>query len=214
MTNTNYLKQMAYTMLLREGIRALPLNPVSLIRRKTYRIKPYNTIAPSNESPEVIVEKYGNAFVAPSDNPKHDAPYILGINVDCSRLDREWALMHELAHIELGHVTDVMSYGGYEEAKEAMENEARTLALFMACPDVILEHLGINTAYDICNTCNIPYREALKKSQYFNSISYKLNSLRPESPLEKRLVYMFRDYIEDYHARSITRWEVSAELCF
>ncbi len=214
MTNTNYLKQMAYTMLLREGVRYLPLNPVSLIRRKTYRLKPYHQIAPPNESPELIVEKYGNAFVAPSDDSRHDAPYVLGVNANCSRLEREWALLHELAHIELGHVTDVMSYSGYDEAKEVMENEARSFVFFMACPDVILEHLGAKTANEICTICNIPYREALKKAQYFKSVGYKLNSLKPESPLEKRLLYMFRDYIEDYHTKKKIEWEISAELCF
>lgn len=214
MTNSNYLKQIAYTMLLREGIRYLPLNPVSLVRRKTYRLKSYHRIAPPNESPEVIVEKYGNAFVAPSEDSKHDAPYILGVNTSCSRLEREWALLHELAHIELGHVIDIMSYSGYDEAKNAMENEARALVFFMACPDVILEHLNVKTANEISIICNIPYKEALKKAQYFKSVGYRLNSLKPESPLEKRLVYMFRDYIENYHSKKHMQWEVSTELCF
>lgn len=211
--NSNYLKNRAYTFLLREGIKQLPIDCWSILDRRNYAITEYYKIPPEGESPMVLIREFGNAFVAPGNKPFKN-PYAIGINTYCDRLEQHWAVLHELSHIELGHVIDIMSASGFDEAAKALEDEAKALSSFIACPDVILEHLGAYSAGDIYKLCNVPYEVALEKSQYFRSMSYRLSALKPEDPLEKRLVYFFDGFIRKYNANKNIHLEFSDEFIF
>lgn len=213
--NNNYLKHRAYTFLLREGINSLPIDCWSILSRRNYAIEAYYKIPPVGESPEILIRKFGNAFVSPGSIPIN-APYVIGINTYCSRVEQHWAALHELSHIELGHVIDLMSASGYDESKKVLEDEAKALSLYLACPDVILEHIGAYSASEIYKICNVPYNIALEKAQYFRSIGYKISAMKPENPLEKRLVYFYHDFIVKYNSTKIqsTHLEFSDELSF
>lgn len=213
MTNNNYLKYRAYTFLLREGVNSLPIDCWSILDRRNYNIEAYYKIPPKGESPEILIRKFGNAFVSPGSTPIR-SPYTIGINTYCSKLEQHWAAVHELSHIELGHVIDIMSASGYNDAKNTLEEEAKALSLYLACPDVILEHIGAFTASEIYKICNVPYSIALEKAQYFRSMGYRLSSIKPENPLERRLVYFFRDFILKYNSAKNLHLEFSDELSF
>lgn len=211
--NNNYLKHRAYTFLLREGINSLPIDCWTILARRHYAIEAYYKIPPEGESPEILVRRFGNAFASPGSIPI-EFPYVIGINTYCSRVEQHWAALHELSHIELGHVVDLMSASGYDDSKKILEDEAKDLSSFIACPDVILEHLGAYSASEIYRICNVPYKVALKKSQYFHSMRYKVDSMRPEDPLEQRLVHFFHDFIIKYNANKNMHLECSDELSF
>ncbi|WP_320953616.1 ImmA/IrrE family metallo-endopeptidase [Enterocloster bolteae] len=214
MTRNEHLKALAYSFYMREAICGLPLDPIAILGRRDYTVKPYYEIPPPGESPKIIVRTLGNAFVTPRSEFKYRTHYIIGINTYCSKEEQRWALMHELSHIELGHVIDLIGNNGFGASKGVLEAEARDLSLFLACPDIILEHLDALTANKIYSICKIPYEIALKKSEYFRSLEYRLSALRPESVMEKRLVYTFQDYITEYYKKKVIKWEMSDELCF
>ncbi|MCB6343725.1 hypothetical protein [Enterocloster lavalensis] len=211
--NTNYIKNMAYTFILKENITSLPINALAILRRRKYYLRPYEQFHVFNATPEQIICVFGNAFVYPTRSAT--TPYGLGINMKCSFLERNWSVMHELGHIELGHVTHLMSASGsYDDVVIWAEREVELFCMYVMCPDVILQELNICSLEDIQRTCLIPRRKAEEKLDYFKGLEYKLKSFAPATPLEKNIRYNFRKYIDDYNSKQSCSWEFSAELSF
>ena len=135
--NTNYIKNMAYTFILKENITSLPINALAILRRRKYYLRPYEQFHIFNATPEQIICAFGNAFVYPTRSAT--TPYGLGINMKCSFLERNWSIMHELGHIELGHVTHLMSASGsYDDVVIWAEREVELFCMYVMCPDVML----------------------------------------------------------------------------
>ena len=150
--NTNYIKNMAYTFILKENITSLPINALAILRRRKYYLRPYEQFHVFNATPEQIICVFGNAFVYPTRSAT--TPYGLGINMKCSFLERNWSVMHELGHIELGHVTHLMSASGsYDDVVIWAEREVELFCMYVMCPDVILQELNICSLEDIQRTC-------------------------------------------------------------
>lgn len=204
---------MAYTFILKEKITALPVNALSILHKRKYYLRPYEQFHVFNATPEQIVSAFGNAFVYPTRSAT--TPYGLGLNMKCSLLERNWSVMHELGHIELGHVTHLMSAtGGRDDTVIWAEQEVELFCLFVMCPDVILQELNIRSTPDIQRTCLIPKRKAEEKTDYLKSLDYKIKSFAPATPLEKNVRYNFRKYIDEYNSKQSCSWEFSAELSF
>lgn len=208
-----YIKKIAYDLMLREGFTTLPINAIHSLVERHYYIRSYENIYEWDVDPEVIIRAYGDAFVYWTGC--EEIPYGLGINMSCDLREKNWTIMHELAHIELGHVTDVMGAAGELAPAQWAEEEVEMLCQYVMCPDVVLKELGIKKAQDIYNLCMIPYQKAMDKEKYFRGMEYKFRSFPPiKTPTEQLLLHNFSDYINRINAYQHGLFEFSCELCF
>ncbi len=186
----NYIKRLAYAFILREGITSIPVNSIRILKRRHYYLRPYDKIYELKATPEQIAYVYGDAFVYPTNySPK---PYGLGINMNCSLLECNYTIMHELAHIELGHVNKLMSASGILRAEQWAEDEVELFCLYVMCPDIILQELGIKKADEIARICCVPYRKARLKEMYLKKISL-FKTFR--TPTEQLILQNFKNHL-------------------
>lgn len=208
-----YIKRIAYALILREGFTTLPINAIHSLVERHYYIRPYENISELNVDPEVLRRAYGDAFVYPTGS--EETPYGLGINMECDLRERNWTIMHELAHIELGHVTEIMGAAGELIPAQWAEDEVNMLCLYVMCPDVVLNELGVKKADDIYDICKVPYEKAIEKEKYFRSLDYKLQAFPPiKTPTEQMILHNFSDFIYRYNFRIKRLLEFSKELCY
>lgn len=205
--DANYIKRLAYNFLLREGVTSLPVNAQHILKKRHYYLLPYTKVH-MDMTPKELTMAYGDAFVYPTGYDP--IPYGLGINMECTQVERNWTIMHELAHIELGHVTELTCASGFLSAERWAEEEVELFCLYAMCPDVVLKELNIRLAVDILAKCYVPYRKAVDKENQLKKFRL-LKSIK--TPTEQAILHNFKSYIDRENSLDIYKWEFSSELC-
>lgn len=130
-----------------------------------------------------------------------DAWYIIFDDSDTPQRIR-FTIAHELGHIFLGHE---MKYGyhtrKYNIVKPSDETEADMFAARLLAPACVLWGIGVKTAEDIAELCNISYTAARIRARRLETLRSRGKFL--SSQLERRVYDNFSEFIQNYRKGEI-----------
>lgn len=168
------LEKMAYDSLVKYMITELPVISKA-IAQNHFLLYSYAWLSKEfGCTIDEYIDTFGNAcihYVEP------DGIYILGYNNKCkSYLELNWAIAHELGHVEIQHLKNRPIIEKPLRTFE-MEFEAETYTYTFLCPDIVLDSVGATTWLDICYLCCVPIekakdKERLLKTSLFRKIKY------------------------------------------
>ena len=121
-----------------------------------------------------------------------------------------FVILHELAHILLGHKTRIESNNGkilYTNKKNMnsqLEKEADMFAIRIMSPACVLKELNLHTPEEIMEVCRLPYIYAEKRAQRIEEL-YKRNMFYKQ-PLEMKVREQFSPFV----SRLKTNWQTES----
>ena len=121
-----------------------------------------------------------------------------------------FVILHELAHILLGHKTRIESNNGkilYTNKKNMnsqLEKEADMFAIRIMSPACVLKELNLHTPEEIMEVCHLPYIYAEKRAQRIEEL-YKRNMFYKQ-PLEIKVREQFSPFV----SRLKTNWQTES----
>lgn len=178
----NYRKYMesrdlAWRVLLEEGVRELPVNVVQLCQGMGIQVTYYEGTGESDGYSTIFLGK-PRIFVSKS----------------CSPERQRFTIAHELGHILLGHV------GRYDLVNREpsgtdnpIEHEANVFASRILAPACVLWALDARTPEEIADLCRISRQAAGYRADRM-AILYERNKFLT-SPMERKVYEQFADYI-------------------
>lgn len=109
----------------------------------------------------------------------------------------KWTIMHELAHIQLGHLTDfketqIQRTGLNDDQYKVLEDEADLFASQVLAPPIILEAFKINSAIRLKTLCGLSEKAA---GYRYNDYLIRQKRRRFPSLLEIKIEMIFHDFI-------------------
>lgn len=171
-------RDLAWRILINENVRELPVKVVRLCRQMGIRVN-YFTPETDSDGFSTIVDGQAQIFV--SDR--------------CSRERQRFTVAHELGHILLGHV------GEYElvnrepsRGDNPIEQAANVFASRLLAPACVLWALDARTPEQIAALCQISHQSAAFRAERM-AVLYQRNKFL-SSPLERRVLDQFRDFID------------------
>ena len=171
-------RDLAWLILKREKIRALPVDIIGLCKRMGIVVKYMNDPQGGDGCSTMV----------------GGTPYIF-IKSGQSRERSRFTIAHELGHILLGHV------GKYRlvnrepaHTDDPIEQEANVFASRLLAPACVLWGCGVQSAQDIARLCDIS-RTAAEYRWARMQVLYQRNKFLV-SPLEKKVYAGFKKFIE------------------
>lgn len=190
------LRKREWYFLLENHIAALPIDIFALAATCGYGVTTFIKYSEFTGEPlEKIIQKYNNkGFLFWSIWRKTFVVCYNGINPPYME---RWIIMHEISHIELGHVQrDETALRARTFENVFMEIEADDFAMGILCPSIVLHDCGIIEADDIMKLCGIPRKEAEYRSDYMKMLEGR-NEWRTD-PLEVKVEKQFKPFIAKY----------------
>ncbi|EQF29008.1 hypothetical protein QEW_0313 [Clostridioides difficile CD160] len=139
---------------------------------------------------DFIIEKYDKqGFVFWS---KRDNTFVICYNTYYPSYSIRWTLIHELAHIFLGHATKTNVLKLHSKSNKLFEVEAETFTKYILCPNVVLEECKILEISEIMYFCGVDKNVALKKS-----VSLKKGK-NNTTGLDNLVIKQFNVFIKNY----------------
>lgn len=170
-------RDLAWRVLLNEGVTELPVKVGALCRRMGIYVG-YYTPEDDNDGESTIVD--GQAYIRISRN--------------CSVARQRFTAAHELGHILLGHV------GQYQlvnrepsRGDNPIEQAANVFASRLLAPACVLWALNARTPEEIAALCQISYQAAEFRAERMQML-YQRNMFLA-TPEERAVYNQFRDYI-------------------
>lgn len=107
-----------------------------------------------------------------------------------------WTIMHEIAHIVLGHISKSRWFERSKRSsseREWIEREADSFTQRVLCPAIVLHELHAVDAYRIARLCGISRTAAAYQARRM----VRLEELHMfyASPQEQKIAMQFRDFI-------------------
>ena len=172
-------RDLAWEILLREGITELPVQVGALCRSMGIGLK-YFTPFDDNDGYSTIIDGRGLIFV--SDR--------------CIQTRQRFTAAHELGHILLGHVGKYQLVNREPSSKDnTIEQEANVFASRLLAPACVLWALNARTPEEIAALCQISYQAATYRAERMELL-YKRNKFL-SSPLEQQVYRQFQAFIRD-----------------
>ena len=129
--------------------------------------------------------------------------HILLKGTDDRRVQR-YTIGHELGHIYLGHLSGGGAHtrltGTRSEPRARREYEAERFAMGILAPACVLWGLGVRTAGDIVQLCDISLEDARYRAERMRMLYKRERFLTKD--LEKQVYAQFEDYIKSTVAAS------------
>lgn len=178
----NYKKSrnLAWEVLLREGVTELPVKVTALCRQMGIPVHTFR--------PEGKMESDG--FSAVIDGHPH-----IFVSDACSRERQRFTAAHELGHILLGHVGKAELVNREPDPGDnPIEHEANVFASRLLAPACVLWALDARTPEQIAGLCQISYTAAGFRAQRMATL-YERNRFL-SSPLERAVFEQFTEYIQ------------------
>lgn len=178
-------RDLAWEILLREGVCALPVDVVVLCRRLGIRVVEY-----ADPYPEV-----GDGFSVIIDGVPH-------VCIERGKPLRRtrFTIAHELGHILLGHV------GKYDLVNrepsphdDPLEQAANTFAVRLLAPACVLWGCGVGSRAEIAALCGISDTAAGYRWERMQILLERGKFCT--SPIERRVYHQFSDFILSYRRR-------------
>ena len=171
-------RNMAWRILLQEGVRELPVNVVGLCRQMGIRTKFFTPTAGGGDG-------YTTIFLG--------TPYIF-VSQDCTPERQRFTVAHELGHILLGHVGKAgLVNREPDPGDNPMEREANVFASRLLAPACVLWALDARTPEEIAGLCKISNQSATFRAERMKLL-YDRNRFLA-SPLERQVYQQFSDFI-------------------
>lgn len=171
-------RDLAWRILLNEGVKELPVDIVELCRWMGIRVQ-YYTPTDQNDGYSTIFLGKARIFVS----------------WKCSPERQRFTIAHELGHILLGHVGEHQLINREPSAKDnPIEQEANVFASRILAPACVLWALNARTPEEIADLCRISYQAASYRAERM-AILYARNKFLT-SPLERKVHDQFADFIQ------------------
>ncbi|MCC0647905.1 ImmA/IrrE family metallo-endopeptidase [Clostridioides sp. ZZV15-6598] len=139
---------------------------------------------------DFIIEKYDKqGFVFWS---KRDNTFVICYNTYYPFYSVRWTLIHELAHIFLGHATKTNVLKLHSKSNKLFEVEAETFTKYILCPNAVLTECKILEISEIMYFCGVDKNVALKKS-----VSLK-KGRNNTTGLDNLVIKQFNVFIKNY----------------
>lgn len=188
MQNYDIYKQardMAWKFLIENNVTELPVNLTKICQNNNYRL------LLDSKHTFLDVNDRGVSFFK-------DGQWHIILTPSETLSARRYTLAHELGHIYLGHINGG-KYGrldGIQEiSKTDDEYQAERFAIDILSPACVLWGLGLHTANDISEVCNISITAAQRRAERM-AVLYQRNKFLT-SPLEKQVFEQFRPFINN-----------------
>lgn len=176
----------ARAVLLKERVRALPLDPAAVIRRRRYTLLPFRRAAALLGETEAGIA----ATCRSTDGaalPLHKGYYGILYNDRVRVYSRvAFTLAHELGHIELGHLALPMEEQLVRYAE--LEQQAHFFAVSLLAPAAVVRACGFLDAHLLCECCGLSHSAAQRWAA-------QLALLPPEDAADAPLLRQFAAYI-------------------
>lgn len=170
-------RNMAWQVLLNGGVRALPVSTSGLCRAMGIRVKLYEGREDSDGESTVL-----------------DGEPLILVSRNKPVPRQRFTAAHELGHILLGHVGQGQLVNREPSpADNPIEREANVFASRLLAPACVLWGIGVQSAGDIMELCDISRQAAEFRWQRLQALYERERFLT--SPLERRVFEQFRDYI-------------------
>lgn len=181
MNYANYKKSrdLAWQVLLNEGVTELPVQVTALCRRMGIGVHAFRPEDPSvSDGLSAMVDGKPHIFVSSL----------------CSVQRQRFTAAHELGHVLLGHLgrVDLVNREPSSKDKPA-EQEANVFASRILAPACVLWALDARTPEEIAALCNISLQAAAFRAERM-ALLYERNAFL-SSPLERQVYEQFSDYI-------------------
>lgn len=196
----------SWDCLIRHRVQTLPVSISRILRAEGVLIGRYcdNAAQLRKSSLDWLMDNDG--FTLQDSNGRLYVYY----NEQCSPQRTRFTLAHELGHIYLGHLNGHTGNTRYStrnqeplELRDPTEREANVFAVRLLAPACVLWRLGIHTADDIAQLCQISNmaagyraeRMALLYRREAEWLEVKGRSCFLQSPLERQVLEQFSQYI-------------------
>lgn len=118
-------------------------------------------------------------------------------DIDSSITRQRFTIAHELGHCLLGHVKENIRTFRYnsetDKYKNPKEMQANVFARDILMPATILHSLGISSADEIANICNVSMQSA--EIRFNRLMELNKRGMYNKHPLERQVFNNFKDYI-------------------
>lgn len=171
-------RNLAWEILLNEGINELPINVSALCRSIGIPIKYYDPPDDNDGKCEMVGSRP-----------------VIYIKKDCYRPRQRFTAAHELGHILLGHVGKYKLVNREPSKNDnPIEQAANVFASRLLAPACVLWGCNVKTAADIMRLCDISHQSAeyrmIRMEELYSRNKFLL------SPLERAVYEQFQDYIK------------------
>lgn len=178
------VRDLAWEILLREGVHELPIKTAALCRGMGIEVKMSDKLDTGGKS--TVLGDRALILINAADPPTR----------------QRFSIGHELGHILLGHV------GRYElvcrepsPADNPIETAANRFAARILTPACVLWGCGVESAEEIAELCDISLVAARFRMERMKVLYARRRFLT--SPLERRVYEMFQPYIRDHRFRDL-----------
>lgn len=176
-------RDLAWEILLREGVRELPVSVGKLCRGMGIQMG-YFTPEPGDSD--------GFSLMI-------NGRMCIMVSSSCSRERQRFTAAHELGHILLGHVgTAGLVNREPEPGDNPIEQAANVFASRLLAPACVLWALEARTPEQISRLCQISRQSAAFRAQRMELLLKRNKFLT--SPLERQVYEQFRDFIRDHRS--------------
>ena len=193
----SYLRDAAWRYILDQGICALPVQPTRIIKASGWCLYTYSQFAKKTgyTVPDIISKFNPEAFVFWSQRVQN---YVICYNASYPVDVIRWSLMHEIAHIVLGHISaDVPTLTRVRAPQRSIfEVEAQGFARRVLCPSIVLHACRAIEPVQIMQLCGISRTAAEYRSTHMHELEIR-NRWRIH-PLERAVEHQFRIFILKY----------------
>lgn len=189
--DNNYIKNMAYNVLLKQGVKSIPISLFDICDKNNILLISYqkgNSLIHKLKLESQLKNKGFSLYI--------NQRYIILFDEKQSFQNIRFVIAHELGHIFLEHFEYIRNIEEYEnnimnDFKMRIENDADTFAINLLAPNLILQNLNIKDKRYIAKLCNIPLN--LVERSLKNLSNYKIHI---KSELEEKLYNNFKTFIE------------------
>ena len=201
-----FLRDFAWQLILNNGIDKLPVDVVKLAENLGIGLVTYGELTKiMTISFEEVKRKYGDrAFCFISSFFLNICAY----NETMPEPLMRWAVMHEIAHIALGHVTKQRRLLSYRNRTDALEREAQGVARRVLCPSIILHECNAVEVEEIMTLCGISREAAQYRSEYIKVLEKRKKF--ETSMLETKVKMQFENFIK--RTKMHSKFEFAEEL--
>lgn len=197
-----FLRELSWKYILDKNIKELPIDAFVLATNEGHIILNYIEYAKICKlTVDYVIEKYDNdGFIFWS---KRHKCYVLCYNSTLPPTVIHWTIMHEIAHVILGHVTS--SSPPLSRIRRIthplFEREADGFARRVICPSIVLHDCKAIEIFDIMLLCGISFEAAQHRSEYMKKLEQHNKWLT--DPLEKLVQAQFEPFVINFLANKL-----------
>lgn len=186
----------AWDIIKGEGLNCLPVDSFRIARNNMVHIISYAELSKRKNRPiSHYFDNYSTYGFCYFNNQQYYIAYDDTLPMPIAR----YTIMHELAHIFLGHIGPGHERLPHLSSNDIRESEANRMARRILCPSVVLHFCGCSSAAEIQSLCDVDISVA--KIRYAHLRELRKNSDFLRSPYEREVLNAFLKFISDYLAQ-------------